>query len=71
MFLTETELKRGYALRSAIRARTFYSIGDIRKAIDKETRCSFGVKVLITELAPHNEDTTKIIFRKVKEKVFG
>ena len=70
MFLTETELHRGYALRSAIRAEAFYSIGDIRKAINNDTRCAFGVKVLVTAIIPHTEDKAKITFRRVKEKVF-
>jgi hypothetical protein len=70
MFLTETELHRGYALRSAIRAAQFYSVGDIRKAINKVTRCSFGIKVLITDLIPWKFDKEKITFRRVKEKVF-
>jgi len=70
MFLTETELTRGYALRSSLRAEAFYSVGDIRKAINNETRCSFGVKVLITAITPHKEDKSKITFRRVKEKVF-
>jgi len=66
MFLTENELKRGDALRSAIRARRFYTVGSIRNAINKKTRFSFGRKVIIIGIEPHRNRKSKISFRKLR-----
>ena len=48
--LSPVELARGVAYRSISRCQQFYRVGDVRKARDGCSNCSYGVKVEILSI---------------------
>ena len=71
MFLTKEEFKSGEAIISAVRARKFYRLGDVRKAVDKETVYSFGMKIVVVGISLIDDQSkAKVTFKKLHELEF-
>jgi hypothetical protein len=71
MFLTKKEFQEGEAIISAVRAKRFYRLGDIRKTVDKKTMYSFGMKIIIVGIAlTEDQNKVKVTFKKLHELEF-